>query len=178
MHNCAGFARHGRARCADLRQPPAARARLTRGERQAEQPGGALAQLSRRHRQEGLVHGVDVHVVDLVDAHDVAVAAQQGQHAQQRARQQRPVDELQDEAKGEGRTGAIGTQQGRRRAPCDCLNSTEADYPLTGKCAGEDRRRAAWHRRCKQTHSMRVLSPAAQLLNSRGRMNNNRASTI
>lgn len=97
----------GRAVQTSSNLPPAARARLTRGERQAQQPGGALAQLSRRHRQEGLVHGVNVDVIDLVDAHDVAVAAQQGQHAQQRARQQRPVDQLQDEAKREGRTGAI-----------------------------------------------------------------------
>mmetsp|Transcript_23476 Transcript_23476/g.32517 ORF Transcript_23476/g.32517 Transcript_23476/m.32517 type:complete len:289 (-) Transcript_23476:224-1090(-) len=36
-------------------------------------PGRALAQLPRRDRQEGLVHLVDVHVVDLVDAHDVRV---------------------------------------------------------------------------------------------------------
>ena len=40
-----------------------------------------------RHRQKGLVDGVNVHVVDLVDAHDVAVAAQQAQDAQQSARQ-------------------------------------------------------------------------------------------
>ena len=45
--------------------------------------------------QEGLVHGVDVDVVDLVDAHDVAVARQQRDHAQGRPRQQAPVDQLQ-----------------------------------------------------------------------------------
>ncbi len=44
--------------------------------------------------QVRLVDGVDADVVDLVDADDVAVAADQGQHAQQRPRQQAPVDVL------------------------------------------------------------------------------------
>ena len=46
------------------------------------------------HWQEGLVDGVDVHIIYLVDAHNVAVAAQQAQHAQQRSRQQAPIYEL------------------------------------------------------------------------------------
>ena len=46
--------------------------------------------------QEGLVHGVDVDVVDLVDAHDVAVARQQRDHAKCSAWQQAPVYQLQE----------------------------------------------------------------------------------
>ena len=47
------------------------------------------------YREERLVHGVDVHVVDLVDAHNVAVAAKQGQHPQHGPWQQAPIHWLQ-----------------------------------------------------------------------------------
>eukprot|EP00211_Chloroparvula_japonica_P006022 CAMPEP_0119120920 /NCGR_PEP_ID=MMETSP1310-20130426/1761_1 /TAXON_ID=464262 /ORGANISM="Genus nov. species nov., Strain RCC2339" /LENGTH=350 /DNA_ID=CAMNT_0007110437 /DNA_START=73 /DNA_END=1122 /DNA_ORIENTATION=- len=58
----------------------------------AQAPGGGRRQLPRRHGQERLVHLVDVHVVDLVDAHDEAVAAQQCEDPEQGFGQQRPVD--------------------------------------------------------------------------------------
>ena len=41
--------------------------------------------------QEGLVHFVDAHVVDLVDAHNVAIASQQRQHPQGCPWQQAPI---------------------------------------------------------------------------------------
>ena len=50
-----------------------------------------LPLLTRRHGEEWLVDHVNVDVVDLVDAHNVAVAAQQRHQAEQRLRQQCPV---------------------------------------------------------------------------------------
>ena len=41
--------------------------------------------------QEGLVHFVNAHVVDLVDAHNVAIASQQRQHPQGCPWQQAPI---------------------------------------------------------------------------------------
>ena len=49
---------------------------------------------TRGNGQVGLVDRVDADVVDLVNADDVAVAADQRQHAQQRPRYQTPVNIL------------------------------------------------------------------------------------
>ena len=66
----------------------------TRSQEQAQHPSQCRGQLAAGDRQKGLVHSVNVDVVDLVDPDDEPVAAQQGRHAQQSARQQCPVDEL------------------------------------------------------------------------------------
>lgn len=44
--------------------------------------------------QERFVDDVDVHIKNLVDAHDVPVATEQRQHTQERPREKAPVDQL------------------------------------------------------------------------------------
>mmetsp|Transcript_76066 Transcript_76066/g.209887 ORF Transcript_76066/g.209887 Transcript_76066/m.209887 type:complete len:214 (+) Transcript_76066:825-1466(+) len=54
-----------------------------------ESPGGARRDAAGSDRQEGLVHQIDVDIVDLVDADDEQVTQQQRQHAHPSARQHR-----------------------------------------------------------------------------------------
>ena len=49
---------------------------------------------TRSYRQEGLVDGVNVNIIDLVDAHNISIATQQSQHTEQSPWQQAPVNEL------------------------------------------------------------------------------------
>ena len=69
-------------------------ARAGDGEGDARRPRQRHGEFAGGDGEKGLVHLVDVDVVDLVDADDVAVAAEEGNKAEDGARDEREVEEL------------------------------------------------------------------------------------
>lgn len=68
----------------------------------AEHPSHRGGQLAGCHWEEGLVHGIDVDVKDLIDADDVSVATQESEKAKEGPRQEGPVDCLGGARSGSG----------------------------------------------------------------------------